>query len=455
MAQAAGAAVHLVTRPRRLARGVVAFRRPTLPPPDIVMPGLGPRLSGMIFADVVHGIDSTRDRTSPNVPRHERTNAVPHENSVFHSLLKHLPWNEFERLVERHGSDKRQRGFTAKTHLVALIYGQLCGAMSLRDIEAGLSSHAARCYHLGIGDVRRSSLAEANAYRPSALFADLLALMMKRAHRGLRRKLSGITYLIDSTSITLTARSANWARFSAELCGAKVHIIYDPDADQPVYSAVTPANAHDITAVKAMPIEPGATYVYDLGYYDYGWWAALDAKGCRLVTRLKQNTPVIVTERRPLPQGGAILSDAIGFLPARQAKNRKNPFSKPIRELRVRIDNGKVLRIVTNDLAGPAQEIADLYKRRWAIELFFRWIKQTLKITRFLGTSENAIRTQIAVALITFLILRLAQATQAAVASPLTFARLVRANIMHKRDIRNLLEPQRTKPTCQNQLVLL
>jgi len=369
--------------------------------------------------------------------------------------LKHLAWDEFDGLVETHGADKRQRGFTAKTHLVAMIYAQLCGAVSLREIEAGLSSHAARCYHLGIGAVRRSSLAEANAYRPSALFADFLAVMMKRAHRGLRRKLDGITYLIDSTSLTLTARSATWARFSAELCGVKAHIIYDPNADQPVYMVVTPAKAHDITAAKAMPIEAGATYVYDLGYYDYGWWAALDAKGCRLVTRLKQNTPLTVSETRSVPPGSAILSDRIGYLPARQAKNRKNPFAKMVREVCVKIDTGKVLRIVTNDLTAPAQEIADLYKLRWAIELFFRWIKQTLKITRFLGTSENAVRIQIAVALITFLILRMAQATQAAVTSPLTFARLIRANLMHKRDIRTLLKPERAILPNQNQLTLL
>ena len=116
---------------------------------------------------------------------------MPHENSVFHSLLKHLPWDEFERLVEAHGADKRQRGFTAKTHLVAMICTQLCGTTSLRDIEAVLSSHAAQCYHLGIGEVRRSSLAEANRRPSSALFTDFLAVLMKRAHRGLRRKLDG------------------------------------------------------------------------------------------------------------------------------------------------------------------------------------------------------------------------------------------------------------------------
>ena len=378
-----------------------------------------------------------------------------HQNSVFKAVLKHLPWGEFERLVEEHGADERQRGFSTKTQLVALIYGQLSGSLSLREIEAGLSSHAAHRYHLGIGEVRRSSLADANRYRPSAVFSDVLELMMKRAHRGLRRKLAGVTYLIDSTGLSLSGLSARWARFSAEVCGAKVHIVYDPAADLPVYSAVSTANLNDITAAKAMPIEPGATYVFDLGYYDYGWWAELDAKGCRIVTRLKRNTPFTVCQTRPMPQAGNILSDRIGYLPARQAMNRKNPLNKRVREIQVKIDTGKVLRIFTNDLDASAEEIADLYKLRWAIELFFRWIKQTLKITRFLGTSENAIRIQVAVALITFLLLRLAQATQKVVTSPLAFARLIRANLMHRRDVTALLGPPPAISISLNQLALL
>jgi hypothetical protein len=380
---------------------------------------------------------------------------VRHQNSVFHTVLKHLPLGELERLIEAHGADARQRGFTTKTHIAALIYGQLSGATSLREIEAGLGSHAARLYHLGVGDVCRSSLADANAHRPSAVFSDLLAAMMTWAHRGLRRKLDGVTYLIDSTSLALTARSATWARFSAEVCGAKAHIVYDPDADQPVYCAVSAANVNDITAAKAMPIEAGATYVFDLGYYDYAWWAELDAKGCRLVTRLKRNTPLTISETRAVPRGGNVLADRIGYLPARQAKNRKNPFQKKAREVQVTIETGKVLRILTNDLDAPAQTIADLYKRRWAIELFFRWVKQTLKITRFLGTSENAIRIQIAVALITFLLLRAAQATQTTVSSPLAFARLIRANLMHRRDLTALLQPPPAIPSNHNQLALI
>src|SRR5580692_3131815 len=333
----------------------------------------------------------------------EKDQAMLHQNSVFHGLLKLVPWHRFESLVEDHGADARVRRLSTKSQLVALLYGQLSGAASLREIVTGLSSHAVRLYHVGADPVRRSTFSDANAQRPVAVFVDLLAIMMKQAHRGLRRKLAETTYLIDATPVRLTARSADWARFSAGVCGAKVHVIYDADADRPIYAAVSAANVNDITVARQMPIEAGATYVFDLGYYDYGWWAELQAADCRIVTRLKKNTPLTVTRERLIPPGGiatssaTILSDRIGHLPARQAGRRSNPMSDEMREVRVRLDTGKVLRILTNDLLAPAHEIADLYKQRWQIELFFRWIKQRLEIKRFIGTSENAVRIQVAV----------------------------------------------------------
>jgi hypothetical protein len=364
-----------------------------------------------------------------------------HHNSVFHQLLKHMPWNDFDRLATAHQADARTRRLTGKSQFLAMLYGQLAGAASLREIVGGMESHQSRLYHLGAQLPRRSTLADANHDRSSALFTELLALMIARAHRGLRRALAETTYLIDSTGLRLNARSLDWARFCEGVCGAKLHVVYDPDADRPIYAAITPARVNDITAAQAMPIEPGATYVFDLGYYDYAWWARLDRAQCRIVTRLKSNTPLAVVEELAGPDG-AILSDRIGHLPARQGSGRNNPFQDAVREVRVKLDSGKVLRILSNDLDAPAAEIAELYKRRWAIELFFRWVKQTLKIRRFLGTSENAVRIQIAVALIAFLLLRMAQAGQNAVTSPLAFARLVRVNLMHRRPLDRLLNPQ-------------
>ena len=377
-----------------------------------------------------------------------------HQNSVFHSVLKCVPWHRLERSVEKHGADRLSRQLDTKRHVIALLYGQLSGAASLREIVTGMASHETRLYHVGAAPVKRSTLSDANAQRPWQVFGELFAAMLPQAHRGLRRAIKDAVRLIDSTSVRLSSLSEDWATFSADVFGAKAHIIYDPNADRPVYFAVTPANVNDITAAKAMPIEAGATYVFDLGYYDYGWWAALDDAGCRLVTRLKKNTPFIVVHENRIPKDSGILSDRIGHLPARLANSRNNPLQVPVREIRVINDTGKVLRIVTNDLDAPAQEIADLYKQRWEIELFFRWVKQTLRIKRFIGVCENAVRIQIAVALIAFLILRMAQAAQKIVHSPLAFARLLRANLMHRRPIDRLLEPLQPIPINPNQMNL-
>jgi IS4 transposase len=364
-----------------------------------------------------------------------------HQNSVFHSVLKQVPWHHLHRLVDEHGADRKVRRLSTKGQLIAMLYAQLSGAQSLRDIVAGFESHAARLYHLGADKVARSTLADANALRPCAVFSGLFAALLRQSQRGLKRKVADAVHLIDATAFRLSAASADWAHFSAGVCGVKLHVVYDAGAQRPIYAAVTPAKTNDITAAKAMPIEAGASYVFDLGYYDYGWWADLDDAGCRIVTRLKVNTKLCIVAENAVAEGSPILSDRIGHLPARQAKSRNNPFQDPVRELAVRIDTGKVLRILTNDLDAPAEEIAELYKRRWQIELFFRWIKHTLKIEHFLGTSENAVRIQIAVALIAFLLLRLAHAAQKSVKSLLAFTRLVRANLMFRRPIDRLLAP--------------
>jgi len=380
--------------------------------------------------------------------------AMRHQSIVFHSILKHVPWHQFDRSVEKHGADELARELTTKRHLIALLYGQLSGATSLREIVSSMESHETRLYHVGAAPVKRSTVSDANSKRPWQVFSELFAEMLKQAHRGLRRTTTEAVRLIDSTSLRLSSLSKDWAAFSTDVSGAKAHIVYDPNADRPVYFAVTAANVNDITAAKAMPIEPGATYVFDLGYYDYGWWAALDDAGCRLVTRLKKNTPFIVARESRAPKGGNILSDRIGHLPARLARSRKNPMQVPVRELQVIIDTGAILRIVTNDLDAPAEEIAELYKQRWQIELFFRWVKQNLRIKHFIGVSENAVRIQIAVALIAYLLLRLAQRAQKVVHSPLLYARLVRANLMHRRPADRLLEPLQPITINPNQLSL-
>ena len=377
-----------------------------------------------------------------------------HQNSVFHQLTKQVPWSVFDAAVSRHGSDRRVRRLRTRDQFLALLYDQFSGAASLREIEYGLASQAARLYRAGPRGVSRSTLSDANAKRPFEVYADVFAEMARLARPGLRRKLLGAVRLLDATKVNLSGLSATWARFSADYCAAKLHVVYDPHGGVPLRAAVTPDKVNDITPAKAMPIEPGATYVFDLAYYSYDWWAQLHAQGCRFVTRLKKNSPVAVVETRPVAPDGPVLADRIGRLSRRLAASRKNPFDKPVRVVTVAIDSGRRIELLTNDLDAPAEEIAALYKQRWQIELFFKWIKQNLKIKHFLGVSENAVKIQIYVAMIAFLILRAAHGAQTAIPRPQAFARLVRLNIMHRRSLRNIKDTPKTPPPDQRQMNL-
>jgi Transposase DDE domain/Domain of unknown function (DUF4372) len=369
-----------------------------------------------------------------------------HHNTLMHELLRPMPWGTFDRLVEKHSSDKGVRALSTKSHMVSLMHAQLSGATSLRDVVATFASHHTRLYHLGVEAPKRSTLADANRDRPAGLFVEMFQVLLKQAHPGLRRATKGAVRLIDSSSLPLSGLSSDWASYEAHGAGAKLHVVFDPDATTPVHFAITAQRSSDISAAKAMPIEAGATYVFDLGYYDFAWWAKLMAQGCRFVTRLKKNTPTRIVAEREIPadilKKGRIVADRTVRLPERLKGTRTHPLACDLREIHVVIETGKLLRIISNDLTSPAETIADLYKTRWQIELFFRWVKQTLRIRKFLGTSENAVRIQLAVALIAYLLLRIAHTAQKAIASPLTFARLVRTNLMHRKAIDQLSQPE-------------
>jgi hypothetical protein len=266
--------------------------------------------------------------------------------------------------------------------------------------------------------------------------------------------------LIDSTSMSLNNFSKDWASYESHSPGAKMHVVYDPNAATPVHFAITPQRCSDINAAKGMPVESGATYVFDLGYYDFAWWAKLMSKDCRFVTRLKTHTKTTLVADRALAPDviarGRVVSDRTVRLHGRLKNTRTHPLTCDLREVHVIIDTGKKLRIISNDLTSPAEEIAALYKTRWQIELFFRWVKQNLKIKKFLGTSENAVRIQLAVAMIAYLLLRMAHARQDAVKAPVTFARLVRSNLMHFKTIHDLAVPEPPPPDPRpNQLHLV
>jgi hypothetical protein len=311
-------------------------------------------------------------------------------------------------------------------------------------LECGreLGTHGNHFYHLGLEDIRRSTLSDANRDRPAKLFEAVFDLLLPQITGELGREAKDLIRLIDATSLKLGENLSKWASVSAANTSAKLHLVYDPQAVCPTYFAVTPARVHDIVEAKKIPIEPGATYVFDLGYYDYGWWAELQEAGCRVVTRFKRNTPLEVVKELPLPKGSTILSDRIGYLPQRQAKNRRNPFRDPVREVRVMTETGRILRLFCNDLDATAQEIADLYKMRWQIEL---------RIKKFIGTSENAVRIQVITALIAFLLVRIAHRSSACKDSLHDLLCRLRTNLLHRKPIADILRPptRRSDPDPQ------
>ena len=235
--------------------------------------------------------------------------------------------------------------------------------------------------------------------------------------------------------------------------GLKLHVVYDPGAQRPVCFAVTPERVNDITAAQGMAIEPGATYVFDKAYYDFAFWARLDEAGCRFVTRIKRNSPARTVAGRQAM--APILEDRLARLSERLSGQRRNPFPSPVRLIRLRIDNGRELTLLTNDTTAPAEEIAALYKARWQVELFFKWIKQNLRLDRFLGSSRNAAVIQIMAALIVFLLLRLAQIATATTLGLQAIQRLVAHTAFARRPIAELFSPPKPRPPNKDPQLIL
>ena len=373
---------------------------------------------------------------------------MPYQDTVFGGLMKVFPRWRFERLVERHGADYRVRRLSSWAQLQAMVFAQLSGSRSLREAVGALERFPGVHAHLGLAPVRQSTLADANRARPAALFEDVLEALVRELGASAGGHGREMLRLVDATRVLVGKRIESW---EADGC-VKLHVVYDPDADAPVCFAVTSVRANDITPAKRFPIEPGATYVFDKGYYDFAFWADIDARGSRFVTRLKKNSPTSLIETRPTDSDGPVVADRVAFLSKRLAASRKNPFDRPVRLVDVRIDSGRTITLVSNDLDAPAAEVAALYKRRWQVELFFKWIKQNLKIRHFLGTSENAVRIQIVTALIAYLLLRLAQIGTGTRLGLQAIARLVAKTTFQRRALIDLFEPPPDKPQPHDQL---
>jgi IS4 transposase len=333
--------------------------------------------------------------------------------------MKALPRSAFDRIVEAHQADKHSKGFGCWDQMLAMIYGQLTGAGSLRVLEAGFNSQHTQHYHLGTSSIRRSTLAEANGKRNTEVFAETAKLLMSQAQRKLRSETEELLYLLDSTSISLKGpgfdawTSGNRTRNTQ---GIKLHVLYEANEEIPVQHSFTAPNVNDIDEGRKLAIEPDVTYVFDKGYCDYNWWHKINEQKARFVTRFKYNASLEVECTRAIPEKDTVIvlkDEIVRFANKHPRGGRKNHYKEPLRRITVaRPEHDKPLVLATNDLTSPASSIAQLYKERWGIELFFKWIKQHLKIKSFLGRTENAVRIQILTALITYLLLAIYRKVQ-------------------------------------------
>ena len=339
--------------------------------------------------------------------------------SRFHQIMEALPRGTFDRVVQTHQADKHSKGFGCWDQLLAMVYAQLSGASSLRVLETGFNSQHTQHYHLGTAPIRRSTLADANAKRKAEVFADIAKLLMSKAHRNLRREGEELLYLLDSSSISLKGPGFDtWTRGNStrNTQGIKLHVLYAGNDEIPVQHSITAPNVNDIEEGRKLPIEPGAIYIFDKGYCDYNWWNKINERKALFVTRFKYNAALEVECASPIPaQDAAIVlkDEIVRFANKHPRGGRKNHYKNSLRRITVaRPDHDRPLVLATNDLVSPASAIALRYKDRWGIELFFKWIKQHLKIKSFLGHNENSVRIQIITALITYLLLSIYRKAQ-------------------------------------------
>ena len=372
--------------------------------------------------------------------------------SILGKLVEPINRRRFQATVDSHGGDAYDKSFTSWDHLMVLIFAQLSGADSLRSLEAGWNANSQHHYHLGSGLLRRSTLSDASRRRPLAVFAETFSLLAGQLERQLRRQGTAMLRLINSTPIPL-GKLCDWAKSNGRIRGMKLHVVYDPKLDCPRILDITDANVNDAQVGRTVTIEKGATYVFDKAYCHYGWWIQIAAAEAFFVTRPKSSMRLKALRRRRLKvaqgDGFTILEDARVSLASKG--DSKLPIA--LRRVIVQRQDGETITLLTNDLKRSAVEIAALYKGRWQIELLFRWIKQHLKIRKFLGNNENAIRLQLFAAMIAYALLRIAARAHRVTMPILRFTDLVAQCIFDRRHIALIerpppINPSHTKPRC-------
>jgi len=324
--------------------------------------------------------------------------------SILSQVLRNVKKSEFQNQVSKYNGDHHTRSLNCYALLVIMIYAQLKVHASLRQTVMGLGMIARQFYHLGLTSAKRSTISDALALRSYHIYEQYFFQHLRSLSRSERRKLGKRLHLIDSSTISLCLNTHRWAKFRKTKAGIKLHTMYDPDDGVPEFVYITNAKRHDIKAIKdVIEFQPGEVYVYDRAYCGYKYLYSIELHGAFFVTRLKSNWKYKVKKRLPVPSGTNVRKDQIISVDGTKAKD----YPRTLRLVTFyHAETKKTLQFLTNNFDMSAEEIAEAYKTRWQIELFFKWMKQHLKIKSYLSTSENGIRIQVWCAMITFLLLR-------------------------------------------------
>jgi len=356
---------------------------------------------------------------------------------MFSQILKLVPRVDFERLVQKTGAERGAKGLSSWSQFVAMLFCQLGRAHSLREIEGGLKSCEGKLSHLGIEATARSSLSYANGHRPWQLFENVFYELLERVRGSvaLPRKFRFKNKLVslDSTVIDLCLSMYDWAKFRRTKGAVKLHLVLDHDGYLPCFGVITDGGVHDVKVAQQLSFAPGTVVVDDRGYNDYGLFGRWTAQGVFFVTRLKDNAQYEVVEAHAPPQNRGILCDQTIRLTGLGAQEKCPHLLRRVEA--VREDTGETLVFLTNHHKLGASTIAAIYKDRWSIELFFKALKQNLKIKTFVGTSPNAVKTQIWCALISMLLLRYLQLRSRFGWSLSNLVALLRMNLFTHRDL--------------------
>ena len=381
--------------------------------------------------------------------------------TLFAQVMEFVPWTSFARIVHRYRGNAGVRALSCAEQFRAMAFAQLTWRESLRDIEVSLSANASKLYAMGFrAAVKRSTLADANESRDWRIWFDLAALLIRRARKlyasdSLGVELDNTVYALDSTTIDLCLSLFDWAPFRSTKAAIKLHTLLDLRGSIPAFIHISDGKLHDVNVLDMLSLEAGAFYVMDRGYVDFERLYTLHQAGAFFVTRAKSPMDARRVYSAPVDRDTGVICDQRVMLNGYYSAKK---YPEHLRRIRFKDpESGKTLVFLTNNTALPALTICALYKSRWQVELFFKWIKHHLRIKKFLGTSENAVKTQVWCAVATYVLIAIVKKELQLNASLYTCLQILSVSVFEKTQLSYALQPDNSGtelPTDTNQLIL-